>query len=153
MTRPTWTTTSRTWPGRGTRKTRMEEWWGEFVDEKAIPIVKAHEEDLMRALEELFEEGARSPKVRQALSGASRKLAQDPEFKALVRGILEDALVRPFDGRSLARRLVADAGHRQRLRALRQEFAPTLRRITRRLTTHEETSGGTRSRSRIEDLI
>ena len=38
----------------------------------------------MKALEELIEEGARNPAVRKALAGATRRLAADPEFKAIV---------------------------------------------------------------------
>lgn len=123
----------------GTSKTRVDAWWAQFLEEKAIPIVAAHEDELLRALEDLIEEGARSPAVRQALGSATRRLAQDPDFKALVRGVLEDALVRPFEPAALIERLVADPVHQERFEALSDSFGPTLQRIGRALTIDEET--------------
>lgn len=122
----------------GTRQDRTERWWREFLDTKAIPIVAAHEDDLVRALEALIEEGARNEHVRAALGGATRRLAADPDFKRVVRTILEEALVRPFDVGALVRRLFEDPEHRSRLRALQRAFAPTLKRIGRRLTTRPD---------------
>jgi hypothetical protein len=125
----------------GTQQDRTEQWWKEFLETKAIPIVAAHEEDLIKALEELIEEGAKNPKVRRALSDATRRLAKDPRFKAIVRGVLEDALVRPFDVGELSKKLLADPEHRARIRDLSHRFGPTLQRIGKKLTTDPETGG------------
>ena len=122
----------------GTSRDRMDRWWREFLDTKAIPIVAAHEADLLRALEELVDEGARDPEVRAALSRATKRLADDPKFRALVRGVLEEALVRPFDLRGLVTRLLDDPAHRARLARLEQAIAPTLQRIGRELTVDPE---------------
>ncbi len=123
----------------GTSRTRVDAWWAQFLEEKAIPIVASHEADLLEALEELVEEGARSPAVRKALGDATRRLAHDPDFKALVRGILEDALVRPFELQELLERLLKDPTHQERMQALSDAFAPTLQRIGRKLTIDEAT--------------
>lgn len=119
----------------GTNKTRVDQWWAEFLENKAIPICAKHEGELIKALEELIEEGARDPEVRAALAGATRRLAADPRFKALVRGILEDALVRPFDAAGLMERLWADPAHQQRLRRLEELAGPMFQRIGRKVTT------------------
>ncbi len=123
----------------GTSKRRVDAWWSQFLEEKAIPIVAAHEKDLLRALEELIEEGARSREVRRALGQATRRLARDPQFKALIRAVLEDALVRPFDLKALVEKVIKDPVHQQRFEALSDAFGPTLQRIGRRLTIDEET--------------
>ncbi|MCO5165983.1 MAG: hypothetical protein M9894_06400 [Planctomycetes bacterium] len=123
----------------GTSRTRMDQWWNEFVENKAIPILKAHEDELIKALEDLVEEGARDPEVRAALGAATRRLADDPRFKAIVRGVIEDALVKPFDVRALLDRLMADPAHQARFRRLQELFNPGLQRIGRRMTIDPET--------------
>lgn len=123
----------------GTSRTRMDQWWNEFVENKAIPILKAHEDELIKALEDLVEEGARDPEVRAALGSATRRLANDPRFKQIVRGVIEDALVKPFDTRALLDRLMSDPAHQARFRRLEELFAPGLQRIGRRMTIDPDT--------------
>lgn len=123
----------------GTSRTRMDAWWKEFVETKAIPILKEHEDELMRALEELIEEGARDPEVRGALGAATRRLAADPRFKAIVRGVIEEALVKPFDIHALVEKVVADPKHQARLRRLQDLAAPMLQRLGRKLTIDPDT--------------
>lgn len=123
----------------GTSQDRLERWWGTFVDEKVVPIIAAHETDLMRAFEQLLEEGIADPEVRKAFSRASARLAEDPRFRHIVRAIIEDALVRPFDAPALMSRLLDDPTHRGRLDRLQQAFAPTLRRLGQQLTIDPET--------------
>jgi hypothetical protein len=109
----------------------VDEWWNRFLETKAIPIVKAHEDELVKAGEDLVQEGIRDPKVRAAFGEATRRLARDPDFKKVLRAIVEDALVRPFDAPALIEKLFANEGHRARIAALEESFAPTLRRIVR----------------------
>lgn len=123
----------------GTDKNRVDKWWSEFVDTKAIPILEKHEPELMKAFEELIEEGGRNPAIRKELSKATKRLAKDPKFRKLARGVLEDALIRPFQARQLLDRLLAEPAHLARLRALSEAFAPTLQRIARKLTINEQT--------------
>lgn len=123
----------------GTSRTRMDTWWNEFVENKAIPILKAHEDELIKALEDLIEEGARDPEVRAALGAATRRLANDPKFKTIVRGVIEDALIKPLDVRLMFERILADPAHQGRLRHLETLLAPMLQRIGRRLTVDPET--------------
>jgi hypothetical protein len=123
----------------GTSQDRVDVWWAEFVETKAIPIMAAHEGELLKALEDLIEEGAADPEVRKALGDATLRLAKDPEFKELVRGVIEDALVRPFEPSELLTALWEDDGHQARLRDLERRFAPTLQRIGRLLTIDPET--------------
>ena len=122
-----------------TSQNRVDAWWAEFVETKAIPIMSAHEGELVKALEELIEEGAADPEVRKALGDATLRLAKDPEFKELVRGVIEDALIRPFEPSELFTKLWEDDGHQARLRDLERRFAPTLQRIGRLLTVDPET--------------
>jgi hypothetical protein len=123
----------------GTSRTRTDAWFNEFVETKAIPILREHEDELMRAVEDLIEEGARDPEVRAALGAATRRLANDPQFKVIVRGIVEDALVKPFDARALLEKMLQDPAHLERLKELERLFAPTLQRIGRRITVDPET--------------
>ena len=124
----------------GTRQDRVDTWWAEFVENKAIPILEKHEPELMQALEDLIEEGAKNPAIRKELGLATQRLAKDPEFRQLARGILEDALVRPFQAREFLERLLSQPEHRTRLEALSRAFAPTLQRIAHELTINP-TSG------------
>lgn len=123
------------------QKKYVDEWWEQFLETKAIPIVKAHEDELVKAGETLVQEGIRDPKVRAAFGEAWRRLAKDPEFKKVVRLVVEDALVRPYDAQGLAKRILSDEGHRTRFAALEQSFAPTLRRIARMISLDDKEYG------------
>src|SRR5262249_40110969 len=61
-------------------------------------------------------------------------LAKDPEFKRLVRVVVEESLVRPFDPWVIVEKIRANPAHRERTSKLEQDFGPTLERITRILS-------------------
>jgi hypothetical protein len=122
-------------------KSYIDDWWKNFLDTKAIPIVKEHEDELMKAGEDLVSEGLKDPKVRAAFSEASKRLAKDPDFKRLVRVVIEESLVLPFDPAGLLKKLLEDPGHRARLAELERSFSPTLQRIARMLSIDEKTNG------------
>jgi hypothetical protein len=123
----------------GTRKDRVDKWWKEFVDKKAIPILGEHEPELMKMLEDLIEEGGRNKKVRAVLGKATHRLAKDPRFRVLVRGILEDALIRPFQWREVFDKIARQPKHRQRLDRLVRAFQPVLQRLAHELTINTDT--------------
>ena len=125
----------------GTRNDRVDKWWKEFVDNKAIPILSKHEPELMKMLEDLIEEGAKNPKVRAILGEATKEMARDPRFRKLVRGVLEDALVRPFEWRALLSKITEKPEHRRRLDALVYKLQPTVQRIAHRLTIKDAQTG------------
>src|SRR5262249_35806232 len=52
----------------GNRDSYLDEYWQRFLDDKAIPIVAAHEDEIVKACGELAEEGAKDPKVREAFA-------------------------------------------------------------------------------------
>jgi hypothetical protein len=118
-----------------------EKWWNEFLENKAIPIVKAHEEELIKAGEDLVKEGLKDPKVRAAFSDTARKLAKDPEFQALLRTIIEESLVKPFDLGGLVKTIAANPKHRARFLALQDRFAPTLEKIIRLVAVEQKKDG------------
>ncbi|MCA8924601.1 MAG: hypothetical protein KDD82_22505 [Planctomycetes bacterium] len=118
---------------------RVDRWWKDFVDTKAIPIISAHEAELLKVLEDLIEEGANDPEVRAALGKATQRLAADPRLRQLIRGVLEDALVRPLDVVDLVQTLWNDPEHRARRQALERRLQPVLRRIGHKLTVDPET--------------
>ncbi|HZU99681.1 MAG TPA: hypothetical protein VFF73_23420 [Planctomycetota bacterium] len=134
------------WEGIKDRTPFMEsdhadKWWNEFLENKAIPIVKAHEAELMKAGEDLVKEGLKDPKVRAAFSETARKLAKDPEFQALLRTIVEEALVRPFDLGGLVKKIATNPKHRARFAALQDRFAPTLEKIIRLVAVEQKQDG------------
>lgn len=116
-------------PGLG--RDYVDEWWKDFLDNKAIPIVKEHEDELVKAGEDLVKEGLKNPKVRAAFRAEWKKLTADPAFKDLVRAIVEEALVRPFDPKALAKKIAEDPGNRARWKKLEETLDPVLEKIGR----------------------
>jgi hypothetical protein len=124
-----------------TSKDYVDEWWQDFLENKAIPILKEHEGELMKAGEDLIKEGFKNPKVRAAFNDQLKKLASDPEARRLGRTILEEALVKPFDPAGLVKKIIADPQNRAHFKKLNESFAPVLQRIARLVTVQVRPDG------------
>lgn len=122
-------------------KKYIDEWWQEFLDNKAIPILKEHEEELVKAGEDLVKEGFKDPKVRTAVNAELKKLANDPEFRKLLRTILDEALVHPFDATGLATKILEDPGNQERWRKLELTLDPVLAKVGSEIAIEKRPDG------------
>lgn len=114
-----------------TKNTYIDEWWQDFLEKKAIPILKEHEPELMKAGEDLIKEGLKDPKVRAAFNDIMKRLAKDKDFRDLARAIIEEALIKPFDFPKLWEKISADPKNRQHFMKLNESFAPVMQRIVK----------------------
>lgn len=131
---PLWTVTWRSLADQipyVARQKYMDSWWQEFLDTKAIPIVKAHEAEFISLAEDLLIKGAENEKVREALADAARRIVDDPEFRKLMNSILNETLVEPFDSKAFFERLLALPEFRERFDLLSSRFGPVAERIGR----------------------
>lgn len=125
----------------GVRQRYMEAWWQDFLDNKAIPIVKAHENEFIELGETLFLQASQDPEVRKGLAKIARELVADRDFRVLVNTILNEALVEPFQGQRFFDKLMEDKEIRERVDALAAAFAPTMKEMAR-IVVEDENNGG-----------
>jgi hypothetical protein len=123
------------------KKDYIDEWWQDFLDNKAIPILKEHEEELVKAGEDLVKEGFKDPKVRAAVNAELKKLANDPQFRVLLRAILDEALVHPFDATGLATKILEDPGNQERWRKLEATLDPVLSKLGEEIAIAQRPDG------------
>jgi hypothetical protein len=119
----------------------IDEWWQEFLEKKAMPILKEHEDELVKAGEDLVKDGFKDPKVRAAFNDVMKKLAKDKEFRDLARAIVEEALIKPFNPGALWDKIAADPRNRSRFAKLNQAFAPVMQRIVRLVAVEQRLDG------------
>ncbi|MEM6468383.1 MAG: hypothetical protein AAF802_02355 [Planctomycetota bacterium] len=71
----------------------LREEWSRFVEKEAIPILEAHTDEIVVAIERSFRDVAKNPTVRRELAEAAEKIAEDPESRRLVTKILRETFV------------------------------------------------------------
>ncbi len=123
------------------KKDYIDEWWRDFLENKAIPILKDHEAELVKTGEDLMKEGFKDPKVRAALSAMGKKIMNDPDARALARTIIEEALVKPFDPQALWTKLASDPKNRQHFMKLNESLGPVLQNIVRVVAVERRPDG------------
>lgn len=119
----------------------MDKWWNEFLENKAIPIVKQHEDEFIELGEDLMIQAAEDKAVRNRLAVISRRLVNDKDFRVLVNKILHESLVEPFEGQKFMRALLDNPEVRQRFEVLASKFAPVMRRIAETVIEDDKTGG------------
>jgi hypothetical protein len=119
----------------------VDEWWRDFLETKAIPILKEHEDELVKAGEDLVREGFKDPKVRAAFKDELKRVASDPEFKALLRTIIEEALVRPFDVAKVWAEIAQDPRNKEHWRSLQRTLSPVMKKVARDLAVEIRPDG------------
>lgn len=137
---PVWSVTWRSVADKipGVRQRYMEKWWSDFLENKAIPIVKAHESEFIALAEDLMIKATEDPAVRGRMAVIARRMVDDPAFRELVNVVLREALIDPFEGEAFIKRLMAKEEVRVRFELLTEQFKPTLQRITRIIVESEE---------------
>jgi hypothetical protein len=137
---PIWSVTWRSVVDRlpGVQQKFMDRWWNDFLENKAIPIVGAHEEDFVTLGEELTREAIDDPALRAGFARIARALIDDPAFRKLVQSILQESLIDPFDGDAFSRSLLANKALRSRFDDLARAFQPSLKRMTKLLVEDSE---------------
>jgi hypothetical protein len=71
--------------------TRAE--WNRFVKEEAVPVLNSHTDDILAAQRQVFEEVTNNEQVQDALRRNLSQVVDDPEFRAIVWGIIREVLV------------------------------------------------------------
>jgi hypothetical protein len=135
----TWRALADTIPG--VRKQYMEKWWNDFLENKAIPIVKNHEKEFIELAEDLSILAAEDAAVRGRLAVIARRLVDDPDFRKLVNVILNESLIEPFKGEKFLRKMLNNKDFQDRFNDLNVEFAPVLQRITQIIIEDEQHGG------------
>jgi hypothetical protein len=140
---PVWSVTWRALIDKlpGVRQQYMETWWEDFLENKAIPIVKAHEKEFIELAEDLSIQAAEDEAVRNRFAVIARRLVDDPDFRNLVNKILNESLIEPFEGEKFLREMLNKKEFQDKFNELNLEFAPVLQRITQIIIEDEEKGG------------
>ena len=75
------------------QKNLVQEEWKRFVKDEAVPIIEAHMDDIVVAIQRTISDIASNKTVRRELIDVAEELGSDPQAQALVRSILKETLI------------------------------------------------------------
>lgn len=111
------------------RRDLMRQEWERFIEEEAIPVIQAHREALVEAVQRTLADLSRSPAVREQLGAALSQMAADPQARALIGSVIRETLL---DNQAM-RRVWAELGESAETQAAldfaSDLLAPLVRRI------------------------
>lgn len=103
--------------------------WHRFVNEEGVPVLERHQQDIIAVQRKVLEQIARNQKVREALRHNLERVADDPEFRAIVWQIFRESVV---DNPRLRKKLEQrwrSAEARQAVQLAADYVEPCVRRI------------------------
>lgn len=103
--------------------------WDRFVEEEVTPVVEAHLDEIISAVERTIQDLAANRKLRGELAELIHTIAQDPEARALFRTILREAIVDNQQLRQAWASVWSSPAAKERLRRTSKRLEPILREI------------------------
>jgi hypothetical protein len=100
-----------------------------FVDDEAMPLLEAHSDDFLAAIENSLKDTARNPRVRAALRRNLVKIMEDPELQAVLGNIFREVIVDNPRLREALQRNWSSPQAQAAFQLAAQRFEPTVRRI------------------------
>ena len=67
--------------------------WDRFLEDEAVPVLKGHTEDFMRAQEQIFRDVARNPKVQAAVRRSVTKVVSDPSVQQIACEVIQEVVL------------------------------------------------------------
>lgn len=67
--------------------------WDRFVEEEAVPVLEAHSEELVEAVQQTISDVVANAVIRQEIAELAGVVAADPEARRLTRTLLREVLV------------------------------------------------------------
>ena len=67
--------------------------WDRFLENEAVPVLKGHTEDFMRAQERIFRDVARNPKVQAAVRRSVTKVVTDPGVQKIACEVIQEVVL------------------------------------------------------------
>lgn len=111
----------------------LDKEWKRILEEEALPVVRAHERELVAALKNIVRESAANPAVREATKRAFAVIAEDRELHGLVGRILRSAVLENERLRESMQELWKSDRARAAFRLAGDRFEPTVTAIGDRL--------------------
>jgi hypothetical protein len=88
----------------GTDGEAVKREWERFLKEEAAPIVEAHTDEMMEAVQQIIAAAAKNPKVQAAFKNVVAQVVRDDELQAVVGDILRETVVENAELREVLRR-------------------------------------------------
>jgi len=101
---------------------RVEERWRRFVDEEALPTVRAHQPELERALGAVLKDVLESDRVQARAAAVWDEVRNDPAVRALARALARELLVENPRLTAALRALADDPATREQVRRIGDRF-------------------------------
>ncbi|MSR45991.1 MAG: hypothetical protein EXS13_02820 [Planctomycetes bacterium] len=111
------------------RPVRVEERWRKFVDEEALPVLRAHQAEIESALAAIARDAAGDPELRDGLKTIAERVKNDPLVQELSRRLLRELVTENPRLEAWLRELPQDPALRaclERASAQLQEFLDPL---------------------------
>jgi len=75
------------------QKELTQQEWKRFIREEAVPVLSGHGDDIVAVQRDILKDLSESEKVRSTLQQNLTEVIDDPEFRAIVWGIFQEAVI------------------------------------------------------------
>ena len=75
------------------RKDLLREEWKRFVEDEAVPVIEAHMDEIVVAIQRSMKDVTSNPAIRKELASVADEIARDPESRRLIQTILKETFV------------------------------------------------------------
>lgn len=120
------------------RKDLLRQEWQRFVDDDAVPILEAHMDEIVVAIQRTVNDVASDPAVRREVAQAANDFAADPETRKLVQAILKETFVDNEELKQLWQEIWTSDEATAALEIASERLEPILREIGDDLFGNEE---------------
>jgi hypothetical protein len=109
---------------------RTDQEWQRFLEKEALPIIERHSEAFVGVVRNVVADVAGNPRVREAARKSLAVVADDPEFKRIVRAIFDEAILRNPRFREALERQWQSVETQAALEQASSILEPAIRRMT-----------------------
>jgi hypothetical protein len=103
--------------------------WDRFVEQQAVPILEAHTDQFVNAVQKTMLDIAQNPQVRSELRAVASQIASDPKSKQLLTSILRETLIENESLKDVWQSVWTSPEAKQATRRLGDRIEPVLREI------------------------
>ncbi|MEM0924869.1 MAG: hypothetical protein AAGJ83_02410, partial [Planctomycetota bacterium] len=107
----------------------LREEWNRFVEKEAIPILEAHTDDVVVAIERSLRDVAKNPNVRRELAEVAEEIAEDPESRRLLTKILRETFAENDQLKRVWRRIWTSEQATRAMEITNARLEPVVRQI------------------------
>ena len=107
----------------------MEEEWGRFVRQEAMPILARHTDDFVAVIRSVIRDASNNDAVRAAVRHSLSTVANDPEFQEMLQDVVHETFFENSQMRQAIERNWTSAEAQDALSVVTERLEPTVHRI------------------------